>query len=200
MEVGGLFQSMRRRERGLILSIGLLCFAVLNVVVVWPQIRQLGPLGQEMGKLQTQLEQFQREVSNAKLYQQQLIELQSKTLSALPAERSTTLLRLVQELSRKHNLTISSSQPVLGRGDRTNELFEEESIRLTYEAQPEGLVGFLYELAQRYSMVLVRSLEIRPAPRRYTLQGTIEIVAFYRKEKANPKTEKRQTNEVAWAQ
>lgn len=179
---GSILGKLTLTEQRILTGIGGILFLLINVTYVWPQIGRLQAINEQLGELRRKLNEFQIEVTNSSIYQQKLLEFQNKGLQVLPEERSLTLMRIVQDLARSCQLNITAITPVPApQTVRTNLFYDEEILRVSFDAQPEALVSFFHSLGSEYPMIQARTVEIQPSPRRYSLQGYFHVVASYRK-------------------
>ena len=176
------FSTLRPAERRFLLGVGTILFIVFNVSFVWPQFGRWGELQQKLAEARKKLQQYQAEVAKAHLYQRRLIELRQQGLSVMPEERALQLLRTVQQIAQQNHLTILGTRQMPSRSNTsTNAFFDEQVLNVSFQSDNEALINFLYTLGVEHTMIRVRDLEIRPDPPRYSLRGSMNLVAAYQK-------------------
>jgi hypothetical protein len=157
-------------------------FVVLNIWLVLPHFGDLNKVRQESWIARTNLNLFQTEIAKESQYRKEMTNLASKGQVVAPDAQALELQREVNSQVIASGVNVKRWDPApRASNTRSNAFFDEQGLLITIEAKPEELVDFLYNLAERNSLIRVRSLDLRPDPPRYRLQGSLTLVASYQK-------------------
>lgn len=165
-------------ERRLVVFVGVVVFAVLNVWFVWPHFGDLARAKARLYSAQETLKKYQLAASKLPEYEKRVRELEKDNPGAARDDQSVELLRAVQSTAGRCGVNIMNVGKVT---TKTNDYFLEQSLGITVQAREEQLVKFLYELGTSDSIIRVRALSLRPDPPRMQLGGNVTLVASYQR-------------------
>lgn len=165
-------------ERRLVVFVGVVVFAVLNVWFVWPHFGDLARAKARLYRAQKTLDQYKLAASKLPEYEKRVHELEKDNPGAARDDQSVELLRAVQSTAGRCGVNIMNVGKVT---TKTNDFFLEQSLGITVQAREEQLVKFLYELGTSDSIIRVRALSLRPDPPRVQLGGNVTLVASYQR-------------------
>jgi len=165
-------------ERRLVVFVGVVVFAVLNVWFVWPHFGDLQRAKARLYRAQNRLNEYQLAASKLPEFEKRVRELEKDNPGAARDDQSVELLRAVQSTAGRCGVNIMNVGKVT---TKTNDFFLEQSLGITVQAREEQLVKFLYELGTSDSIIRVRALSLRPDPPRMQLGGNVTLVASYQR-------------------
>ena len=85
-------------------------------------------------------------------------------------------------------VNVSETRPVTSAHPDTNEFYEEQSVKITFDCLESQLVTFLFNVGNDPAMIRVRELHLNTADaNRYRLRGDAILTANYAKQTAAPK-------------
>jgi hypothetical protein len=80
----------------------------------------------------------------------------------------------------KTGVDISDTRSAATVSQKTNEFYEEQSVKISFESQEQQLVNFLYNIGNDPAMIRVRELDLKAADaNRYRLRGDALLSANY---------------------
>jgi Tfp pilus assembly protein PilO len=173
--------NLKPGEKRLLVGIGIVLFLVLNFMFVFPRFGEVAEIQYETEDLRNTIERYESTISKRKTYQTKLAELEGQGSAVIPGEQALQLQMTVQSQALQSGVTIGRYSPVNRASSSTNAFFDEQSIVVSYNTGYKQLVDFLVRLADHDSMIRVRSMDVKPDPKRYGLQGSITLVASYQK-------------------
>lgn len=165
-------------ERRLVVFVGVVVFAVLNVWFIWPHFGDLRRAKARLYRAQDTLKKYQIAVAKLPEFEKRVRELEKDSSSSGNDDQSVELLRSVQSTAGRCGVNIMNVGRVT---TKTNEFYLEQSLGITFQAREEQLVKFLYELGTSDSIIRVRALSIRPDAPRMQLGGNVTLVASYQR-------------------
>ena len=174
--------NLRPSERRLVVVVVSAVFLVLNYFFVWAHFGELGRVQQRTRDTRKKLELFQSEIKKEPDYQREMRKLAE--MGALVAEdaRALELQREVSSQALASGVAVQRYDPSLRQTTgRTNAFFDEQSLVITINSGEKELVDFLYNLAERNSLIRVRSMFLQPDTPQHRLEGRVTLVASYQK-------------------
>ncbi len=165
-------------ERRLIVFVGVVVFAVLNIWFVWPHFGDFRRAKARLYRAQDTLNRYKLEVSKLPEFEKRVREIEKDSSSAAKEDQSVELLRAVQSTAGRCGVNIMNVGKV---ATKTNDFFLEQSMGITVQAREEQLVKFLYELGTSDSIIRVRALSLRPDAPRMQLGGNVTLVASHQR-------------------
>lgn len=170
--------NLRPGERRLVVISALVLFVVLNFVFVFPLFGSWNTANLRMLKAQEKLTRWQTEVKQRAEYERRLKEFEEDNPTVPPEDQLLQFLRVIQNqaaLSGVNLVQVSRAQT------KTNEFFLEQLQTIQIQADQEQLVNFLYALGSGESLIRVREISLRPDAPRFSLGGSVKLVASYAK-------------------
>jgi hypothetical protein len=187
--------NLRPGERRVVIVVGVVVFIVLNAWFVWPHFndasRSLAAIshGREDWTNRTALIEKDTHPGGLRSQIQGLIKEEGS--GALDSgSREVALDRKVQEKAPQYGVSVMNYTPVQNTAfsaGKTNEFFEERSLKISVQSGESNLVNFLYDIGNDSSMIRVRELHLKPADQnRYRLNGDILLSANLPKKQPEP--------------
>ena len=188
--------NLQPQERRWVVAIMVGVFVILNYVFVYPYFSEWGKVRAKMETAKTKSITFQREIDNDNVPNtgyKATLEKQNKTGPSIQLEGEIQLMKTVYAQAAASKVSVMNAlQPTSAKNQTNDQFFEEQSVKITVDAEEKDLVDFLYTIGGDSSMIRVRDLALRPADNnRYRLHGTITLTASYQKKaqtKATPAT------------
>jgi hypothetical protein len=180
--------NLRPAERRLVIIAMIVLFVVLNWLLVWPHFGALGKVRAELAKAREQLATYQTEIDRAPAHQRRLRELEGADTAVLSAEAALNLMRVVQTQANQSGVAVVGQDVRKGAPSRPTDLFEEQTMRISFNSGDKELVDFLVKLSSGNSTIRVREMSLSPDQSRTRLSGAITLVASYQKGPAAKKT------------
>ncbi len=178
--------NLRPGERRMVVVVALIVFIVLNAMFVWPEFMKWGKTQQRHKSAEDSLRQFQREVDKTSDYEKQLKNLEKAGASIGSEDQALKLSTTVYSQAALSGVQVNQYTPVAKTtgGGKTNQFFDEQSGNISFVAEENALVDFLYNLGVGGSMIRVRTMTLNPDPPRQRLQGSMTLVASYARKAA----------------
>lgn len=176
--------NLKPNEIRIVVGMGFILFAVLNVMFVWPQFGEVAKTQKQIKQLQDDLVRYKKEIGNAPSYEAKLKQLEKEGGTLPDAEQALNLIRTVQSLAAASGVIPNGITPVNRAGATSNpqDFFEEQSVTMgILDTQEEKLVDFLYSLSTGNSLIRVRDMNLRPDAVNQKLQGSLTLTASYQK-------------------
>lgn len=176
--------NLKPNEIRIVVGMGFVLFAVLNVMFVWPQFGEVAKTQRQIEQLQNDLVRYKKEIANASTYDSKLKQLEKEGGSVLAEDQALNLIRTVQSLAASSGVIPNGITPVNRAGATANpqDFFEEQSVTMgLIDTQEEKLVDFLYNLSTGTSLIRVRDMNLRPDAVNQKLQGSLTLTASYQK-------------------
>jgi len=118
-------------------------------------------------------------ISKIPLYEDKIRTLEGLGSAVMPIEQEFTMRRTINNLTAANGVRVTR----LGRTTtKTNEFFQEKTMRVDFSSKESDLVNFLWKLGGSESMVRVSDLLIKPDKNRYRLDGWMNLTASYQKD------------------
>ncbi len=179
--------NLRPQERRLVVVIAVVVFIVLNVVWVRPHFKDLGDIRQQMEEGQRKIASYQEKIAkNADPkngYEVILKEMEKKQGGGLTNSGAVQLQTTVMTESASAGVTVNGYANAVFTSAGTNDFFEVQSTRITFDSGEKELVDFLVNIGSDTSMIRVRDLNLSPGDQnRYKLKGGMTLTANYRKQ------------------
>ncbi|MCS7337263.1 MAG: hypothetical protein NZ739_03365 [Verrucomicrobiae bacterium] len=174
----GYLDKLTPNERRLVVLVGVVVFAMLNVWFVGPRFGDLGRARARLYRAQDTLKRYQLAASKLPEFERRVRELEKDNPGTARDDQSIELLRAVQSTAGRCGVGIMNVGKLT---TKTNDFFIEQSIGITVQAREEQLVNFLYELGASESIIRVRALSLRPDPSRMQLGGNVTLAASYQR-------------------
>ncbi len=176
--------NLTAQERRIVVAIGLVVIVVLNLLFVWPHFGEWKRISKELQTMRSSIETYNKQIaldtSPTNGLQKQLAKLVRQEGSAV-MDSQIRLQDTIHTQARKTGVNIGNYNPGSAR-PQTNEFFEEESIKITFDSQEPQLISFLYDIGGDPAMIRVSELELSPQDQnRYRLRGAITLTANYAK-------------------
>jgi hypothetical protein len=177
------------QERRIVVAIGLVVIVVLNFLFVWPHFSEWNRIRNELQTMRNNIETYNQKIAldtnpNNGL-QKQLAKLVRQEGTGV-MDKQVQLQSTIMTQARRTGVNVSNYNPG-GSHPQTNEFFEEESIKITFDSQEPQLISFLYNIGGDPAMIRVSELELAPQDQnRYRLKGAITLTANYAKRAATP--------------
>jgi len=175
--------NLRPGERRLVVIVGIVVFAVLNFVFVFPNFGEYGKAMKKASETETTLRRYRMETARKGSYEAELAKLQTQGQLVAEEDQALQLQREVDSQANLAGVTILQRTPSpRGSGSRTNAFFDESSLVINFNSGEKELVDFLYNLGKGNSLVRVKSMTLGPElPNRYRLQGSLTLVESFQK-------------------
>jgi hypothetical protein len=180
--------NLRPGERRLVVIVGIVVFAVLNFVFVFPNFGEYGKAMKKASETETTLRRYRMETARKGSYEAELAKLQTQGQLVAEEDQALQLQREVDSQANLAGVTILQRTPSpRGTGSRTNAFFDESSLVINFNSGEKELVDFLYNLGKGNSLVRVKSMTLGPElPNRYRLQGSLTLVESFQKKQIRP--------------
>jgi hypothetical protein len=184
--------NLRPQEKRVIVVIGVIVFAVLNVLLVFPHFHDWGKIKLELADTEGKIETF-----NKKIYQDTnsspdglkniLRRMSEGKDGTIPQYSDLALETTVTTEAAKSGVKIRSYQPAppksMGPSSQSDKYFESQAVRITVDDCPEeAYVKFLYNVGNDPAMIRVHELSLSAKDaNRYGLSASITLIADYQK-------------------
>lgn len=174
------------QERRIVVGIGVIVFILLNLLLVWPHFSDLGRTKQELADTRAKIIKYNKaieeDIETNNGYKVQLAKLQSQQGGGVGAVQ-IQLQRTVGEEAIKSGVNVSDVHPVNSPGNATNQFYEEQSVKITFDSLEDQLVSFLVNIGNDPAMIRVREITLKTADaNRYRLRGEALLTANYAKQ------------------
>jgi Tfp pilus assembly protein PilO len=183
------FNKLTPAERRLVVIVGIVVFAVINIWWIIPMFGEYGKFEKKRGDTLRLIGTYKAEIARKGAYEKLIRELSS--LGGEVASEAAAL-RLLDEVNSQialSGISVTSISPLnrVAYGGKTNAFFEEASVNVSFSAGEKELINFLYQLADKQFLIRAKSLNVQPDPQgRMRLQGSVTLVKSYQR-KAPPK-------------
>lgn len=169
-------------EKRLLVVVGIVVFAVLNFMFVFPRFGEFGDITHEIDKVERDIQRYQVEINKQDTYKKALAELEGQGSKVIAREQALRLQTTIQSQALRSGVNVIRYDPVTRSGlSATNSFFDEQAIVVGYDTGYNQLISFLVGLAEDDSMIRVRTMAVRRDPSNQRLQGNITLVASYQK-------------------
>jgi hypothetical protein len=173
------------QERRIVVVIAVIVFIVLNFLLVWPHFSDLSKVRAELDQTRKDIESWNKvilkDIEPKTGYRDQLIKLQLNQGGGIGAHQ-IQLQRTISDQAVKTGVGIEDIRPITSVA-QTNQFYEEQSVKISFECQESGLINFLFNVGNDPAMIRVRELNLRTADaNRYRLRGDAMLSANYVKQ------------------
>jgi len=185
--------NLRPGERRVVIVVGVVVFIVLNMWFVWPHFsdasRALAAINKGRLDWTNRTALIEKDTRPGGLRSQIQSLIKEEGSGALDSGSTAIALdRKVQEKAPQYGVSVMNYNPVPSTANgKTNEFFEEHSLKISVQSGESNLVNFLYDIGNDSSMIRVRELHLKPADQnRYRLNGDILLSANLPKKQPEP--------------
>jgi hypothetical protein len=182
------FERLNPTEKRLVVIIGFVVFAVINLAWVRPIFSEWGDLGNRLDKANQAFTKQQLKLQEAKRDEPELKRLMGGGGDVPQEDQSSQLRQKVQMQAQLSGVTIVNTPSSVRRTN--DEFFVEVLQPITTVSGERELVDFLYALGTDDSMIRVRDLSVTPDISHQRLNAQVRLLASYQKKptpaKANP--------------
>jgi hypothetical protein len=181
--------NLTAQERRIVVAIGLVVIVVLNFLFVWPHFSEWKRIRKELQTMRNNIETYNKQIAldtnPTNGLQKQLAKLVRQEGTGV-MDKQVQLQSTIMTQARRTGVNVANYNPG-GTHPQTNEFFEEETIRITFDSQEPQLISFLYNIGGDPAMIRVSELDLSPQDQnRYRLHGGITLTANYAKRTATP--------------
>lgn len=177
--------NLRPQERRLVVVVGVVIFAVLNIWFVWPYFDDWGQVGKRMTKSRETLRKYQQEIARRPVYEENLAQLKLSGSRMLTSE--VEMQNIINSIASSSGIQILNYDPRFKPAfAKTNQFFEEQTATLRFNSDGEELVNFLVGVAAQDAMIRVREMTVRSDPAKTRLTGSLVLVGNYQKQTSSP--------------
>jgi hypothetical protein len=181
--------NLRPHEKRLVVFVGIILFAVLNIWLVWPHFGDWSRIKMTQFQAERTLRQYKEQIAKTPLYEAKLRQLQQLGSKFVAEDQELDLVRKVQDMAFLHQVHIEREGSVATVGNtKTNQFFEEQSRTIQVTTGNDELINFLVALAGTNSLIRVKDLNLYPGPTGTNLVGHINLVASYQKKTSSRAT------------
>lgn len=175
--------NLRPFERRLVVGVGTVLFVALNMVFVWPYFSEYDKTVEARQTAERLLDKFQKEIAQKADVEKKIRAIESAAEPVPEEDQGTEFELAINRLASQSGVNITGSSRMT---TQTNQFFLERSKTVTFIAEQQQLVDFLYSLGSGGSLTRVRDISLRPDAPKQRLTGNVKIVASYQK-KAPPR-------------
>jgi hypothetical protein len=180
--------NLRPGERRLVIGAAVVVLGFLYAWFVYPRFAEWQKLDKKREDLESTLARYQKEITRTAEYQKGLAELKKRGNPVDAEKQAIEMQRTITSQAAMNGVGINGYTAGRGpatTGGKTNAFFEEQTGTITFVAEENALVNFLYALSSGESLIRVASMTINPDPSRMRLMGNITLVASYPKRAAS---------------
>jgi hypothetical protein len=179
--------NLSAQERRIVVGIAVVVFVILNLLLVWPHFSDLSRVRKQLDDTRQQMVKWNKEIlldtNPTNGYQKQLQKLERQQGGAILNQQIQLQTTIYKQASRS-GVNVDNYTP-FNSSHGSNEFFEEQSEKITFESQESQLIGFLFNIGNDASMIRVKELNLKPADaNRYRLRGDAILSANYAKQPA----------------
>ncbi len=172
------------QERRIVVGIGMVLIVVLNLLFVWPHFSEWGKIQKQLASMRSDIEKFNKQIAldtnPTNGLQKQLVKLVRQEGAGVGNEQ-VQLQSTIMTQARKAGVNVGNYIPGAA-GPQTNEFFERETIRITFDSQEPQLINFLYNIGNDPAMIRVSELDLGAQDQnRYRLKGAVTFIAKFAK-------------------
>jgi Tfp pilus assembly protein PilO len=170
---------LRPLERRLVVGVAVVLIIVLNWAFIWPHFSDFGKNRSRLDAAGLKLKNYQAAVAQIPDLQKKLKGYESEGDYVELDNQAVNLISTIQQQSAQSGVQLNNlSRPSMN----TNDMFFVQQIQnINVIATEDGLVDFLYKLANNPAMIRVRDLTLQPDPPHQRLNADIRLVASYQK-------------------
>lgn len=177
--------SLNPAERRIVVFVAVLFFVVINLFFIWPHYGDLALWGNRRAAAEQKLINYEKTTAQAREVEPKLRKLEGSGANVPAEDQSVQLLQTITRQAAQNGVAITASGRQITRTN--NQFFVEQEQSITTQSGEEQLVHFLHGLGLEDSLIRVRSLTVRPDPRRQELIAQVTLIASYQKN-AKPAT------------
>jgi hypothetical protein len=179
------------QERRAVVIIAVVVFVVLNWMLVWSHFGDLGQVRKQLDQTRKTMvdwnEKIRMDVEPTNGYKTQLHKLERQQGGGI-VNQQVKLQRTVSDQAIKTGVNVDETRPVAPTHPETNDFYEEQSVKITFDCLESQLVTFLFNIGNDPAMIRVRELHLYAADaNRYRLRGDAMLTANYAKQAPAPK-------------
>jgi Tfp pilus assembly protein PilO len=177
------------QERRIVVVIAVVVFVVLNLLLVWPHFKDLARVRQDLDQTRETMSTWKKEIlqdtdATTNGLKNQLKALERQQGGGI-VNQQVQLQKSISDQAIKTGVNISDTRPATTSHPETNDFYEEQAVKITFESQEEQLVNFLFNVGNDPAMIRVRELSLKTADaNRYRLRGDALLSANYAKRPA----------------
>jgi Tfp pilus assembly protein PilO len=175
------------QERRIVVVIAVVVFVVLNLLLVWPHFGDLARVRKELDDtrktMQTQNAFISQDVDPSTNGYKNVLKTLERQQGGGIGNQQIQLQKSIYDQAMKTGVNVSEYRPINSTGSVSNEFYEEQSIKITFECQETQLINLLFNVGNDPAMIRVRELQLSPADaNRYLLRGNAFLSANYAKQ------------------
>ncbi|MBN2505950.1 MAG: hypothetical protein JXQ71_04580 [Verrucomicrobia bacterium] len=181
--------NLRPGERRLVVIAGSVVFVFLNLWLVFPHFGDLGRVRQQIKDTAGKLREYRAKIDEEPAFKRRMQQLAEQGAAVAEASRALELSREVTSQALVCGVQVKTYDTARGGSSSasTNAYFDEQTLGISTVSGEKELICFLYSLAERSSLIRVRSMNLKPevSPTgRHRLQANITLVGSYQKKPA----------------
>jgi hypothetical protein len=175
------------QERRIVVAIAVVVFVVLNLLLIWPHFGDLKRVRQQLDDTRNTMTTWNVEIGkdvdpSTNGYKNKLKTLERQQGGGIGSQQ-IQLQKSIYDQAMKTGVNVGEYRPVSSAGVSSNEFYEEQSLKITFECQESQLVNFLFNVGNDPAMIRVRELNLHAADaNRYGLKGDAFLSANYAKQ------------------
>jgi Tfp pilus assembly protein PilO len=175
------------QERRIVVVIAAVVFVVLNYLLVWPHFHDLAQVKRQLQETRETMLKWDKEIlkdvdPSTNGYKKQLSILQRQQGGGIGSQQ-IQLQKTVWDQATKTGVNVGEVKAVSLGHPETNEFYEEQSVKISFESMEAQLINFLFNVGNDPAMIRVRELNLRTADaNRYRLKGDAILSANYAKQ------------------
>jgi hypothetical protein len=178
------------QERRIVVGIAVIVFVVLNLLLVWPHFGDLGRVKHQLEDSRNTMRDWKEKIlmdlEPTNGYKAKLKQLERQQGGGI-VNQQVQLQKSIYDQAMKTGVNVGEYRPVNSTSAATNEFYEEQSLKITFECQEPQLVNFLFNVGNDPAMIRVRELKLSAADaNRYALRGDAFLSANYAKQPPKP--------------
>jgi hypothetical protein len=171
------WDQLKPQERRWLIFIGVIVFATMNYLFIWPQFKEWSANRARMDAAQGNIAKYTAEIAHKPDYEHKIHTISPDEQNIAPEDQAVHFEEGFREKAVENGVQIqSTSRPSTRMDDFTMEQRETLQV-LTGE---RNLVDYLYSLGSSGSSVRVESMSLRPVDlNRYQLHADLTLVESY---------------------
>jgi hypothetical protein len=183
--------NLRPQEKRVIVGLGVIVFAVLNILLVFPHFHDWGRITKELEDTEGNIAKFDKKIyqdtnSSPDSLKNILKHLSEGKDGTIPQYKDLALQQTVTTEAAKSGVRITGYTPStpkqMGPSSQSDKYFESQAVRITVDGSEGGFVKFLYDVGNDPAMIRVHELSLAAKDaNRYSLSANITLIADYQK-------------------
>ena len=171
------WDQLKPQERRWLIIIGVIVFATMNYLFIWPQFKEWSANTARMNTARDNMAKYSAEIAHQNDYAHKIRTISPDEQNIAPEDQAVHFEEGFREKAVENGVQIqSTSRPLTRSDDFTMEQRETLQV-LTGE---KNLVDYLYSLGSSGSSVRVESMSLRPVDlNRYQLRADLTLVESY---------------------